>query len=133
MPLNTVAVNANALADALRSLVATIAAALQTYEHAPVPGLELSAKKWRTTALPLLEADLAGLDAALVHPESAASLHSFVTIGGNETGLAKNLDSFRFDFAGPLLERQLNEGVDAVVPAASALVASIAALRGAGR
>ena len=123
--LDDLTTNAVSLADALGSLTATIHAALLKYEQAPTPELDYAAKKWRNTAFRLLQADLEGLQSALGHPESSASIQAFVTIGGNEVGLAKNLDSFRFDFAGPVFEKQLNHGVDAVVHAASALVHSI--------
>lgn len=115
------------LADALRSLMATVEAALQKYDEVPAPELEFFARKWRNTTLRLLRADLNELDAALVNPDSATSIQVFVTIGSNEVGLAKNLDSFRFDFAGPVFEKQLNDRVDATVCAASSLIGSIAA------
>lgn len=129
MPANKVPANARSLADALRALTATIEAALSKYNQAPTPELDFAARKWRNTALRLLLADLQGLNAALAVPESLKSVQTFVTIGTSETGLAKNLDSFRFDFAGPVFAKQLNDEVDITVKAASVLVGSVAALQ----
>lgn len=122
-------VDAELLADALRSLTTVIEAALQESDQALAPELKFSASKWRNTALRLLWADLDALDTALIQPDSAASISVLGTVGGNEVGLGKNLDSFRFDFAGPAFGKQLNDGVDATVRAASALISSIAAFR----
>lgn len=126
MHLDNLPLYAKTLADALELLIATIEAAVRRYEQAPAPELEYAAGKWKSTAFRLLRADLERLNAALGNPESLASIQVFLAVGGNEVGLGKNLDSFRFDFAGPDFDKQLNKGVDAVVHAACALVGSIA-------
>ena len=123
---NEVIANAFAFERVLSALVRSIEGALAEYNRMPRPGMEYASKKWQETALRLLTADLQTTRDFLSNTSDVNRLQALLAAGESETGLAKKLDSFRFDFAGDAFEKILNSDVDATVHAASEVVKALA-------
>lgn len=87
--------------------------------------MQFAYSKWKERALVLISKDLENVQLAQASLHSTQSLQELVRVASSELGLAKNLDSFRFDFAGPSYEKALNDAVDASVHAAYDLLSSI--------
>ncbi len=126
LKMESVSCHVSTLVNALQSLIDSIHSAIAEYERNPQPGLEYAHQKWLNRALPLLSTDKNKLQEALHVVKSPESRNLILTIASNELGLAKNLDSFRSDFAGSLFESLLNRNVDAVVCSASGVVQALA-------
>ena len=111
---------------ALNHCIETIEASLEHYELELSERMEYSAQKWKNVALRLLSADLEIVRECLGNLQQPGKLKSLLEVAANERSLAKNLDAFRFDFAGSDYERKLNTEVDVVVRAASDVIRAIA-------
>ena len=127
MPESNVQTAAEAFRDSLQTMVATIASAIAQYESTPASGSESMYRKWKDTALKLLSTDLHTVNSCFPDVSSPRGKQLLLATASIDMGLAKHLDSFQFDFAGPVCDKSLNDAVDQVTEAASNVVSALAA------
>ncbi len=118
---------ANELLHSMEILTSDIRGALEMSLQSPLllQRFATAQRKWKETALRLLDNDADCLRQELSGP--APSQISLFRIADDETGPAKNLDTFSFDFAGPEWAARLDTALVQTVKAASDLQSAIKA------
>jgi hypothetical protein len=103
--------------EAYQAFVDEVRSAVQKAANSPESGSEEVAAEWQSRVLPLLEGRLAGIKSAVArfHAGDAAPL---VRLADDASGLAKSLDLFSFDFAGPKHKSALESLLSRVITTA---------------
>jgi uncharacterized protein CbrC (UPF0167 family) len=98
---------------------AAVAAGILDPTYSAAPGFLM----WQTEALPRLERELAEIQKALALSQ-AGDTRGILQLARNQMGLAKHLDGFPIDFAGPDRAKKLDQLETSAVVAAYQLCAA---------
>ena len=108
--------------QSLDGITSAIKSAVGDYELVSSDRANTSYADWKGRALSILSSHLETVRSSLADANSPSGIEQILPIADSDVHLAKNLDGFHFDFAGPAHEQALHDAVRKVVFAASDLL-----------